>query len=97
LIELVACLDLVTKLALVIELASQKPIDNRLGFTQAIIIAMLDEMSSITSFFSSVVERGIAAIARHPKVPVSITGGSCSFGNFNACGQLFVIFATGVA
>jgi hypothetical protein len=97
LIELVACLDLVTKLALVIELASQKPIDNRLGFTQAIIIAMLDEMSSITSFFSSVVERGIAAIARHPKVPVSITGGSCSFGNSNACGQLFVIFATGVA
>jgi hypothetical protein len=32
-----------------------------------------------TSFFSSVVERGIAANARHPKVPVSITGGSCSF------------------
>jgi hypothetical protein len=29
-----------------------------------------------TSFFSSVVERGIAANARHPKVPVSITGGS---------------------
>jgi hypothetical protein len=39
-----------------------------------------------------VVERGIAAIARHPKVPVSITGGSCSFGNSSALDQLFVKF-----
>jgi hypothetical protein len=37
-----------------------------------------------------VVERGIAAIARHPKVPVSITGGSCSFADFIVLGFFFV-------
>jgi hypothetical protein len=62
---------------------------NLLEIFQTIIGIIFNRLLSITSFFSSVVERGIAAIARHPKVPVSITGGSCSFGNFNALGQIF--------